>query len=148
MFTQSIKLLCYQLIKMLPHHTIIMLGHQLIKMFTVKTPKCLLIFFILFCAFQDIRAINGEAVHAAPRKTGMIVLGGGLPKHHICNANMMRNGADYAVFINTGQEFDGSDSGAQPDEAISWGKIHGSASPVKVCVWFIILGREGYKKFH
>ncbi|KAF5736871.1 putative deoxyhypusine synthase [Tripterygium wilfordii] len=81
---------------------------------------------------QDIRAINGEAVHASPRKTGMIILGGGLPKHHICNANMMRNGADYAVFINTAQEFDGSDSGARPDEAISWGKIRGSAKTVKV----------------
>ncbi|KAF5481900.1 hypothetical protein F2P56_002512 [Juglans regia] len=81
---------------------------------------------------QDIRAINGEAVHASPRKTGMIILGGGLPKHHICNANMMRNGADYAVFINTAQEFDGSDSGARPDEAVSWGKIRGSAKTVKV----------------
>ncbi|XP_051130977.1 deoxyhypusine synthase isoform X3 [Andrographis paniculata] len=81
---------------------------------------------------QDIRAMNGEAVHAAPRKTGMIILGGGLPKHHICNANMMRNGADFAVFINTAQEFDGSDSGARPDEAVSWGKIRGSAKTVKV----------------
>ncbi|CAN1268769.1 Deoxyhypusine synthase [Linum perenne] len=81
---------------------------------------------------QDIRAMNGEAVHAIPRKTGIIVLGGGLPKHHICNANMMRNGADYAVFVNTAQEFDGSDSGAQPDEAVSWGKIRGSAKTVKV----------------
>ncbi|CAN7120933.1 unnamed protein product [Brassica rapa subsp. narinosa] len=81
---------------------------------------------------QDIRSMNGEAVHATPRKTGMIILGGGLPKHHICNANMMRNGADYAVFINTGQEFDGSDSGARPDEAVSWGKIRGSAKTVKV----------------
>ncbi|KAI9192348.1 hypothetical protein LWI28_021516 [Acer negundo] len=81
---------------------------------------------------QDIRAMNGEAVHSSPRKTGMIILGGGLPKHHICNANMMRNGADYAVFINTGQEFDGSDSGARPDEAVSWGKIRGSAKTVKV----------------
>jgi len=80
----------------------------------------------------DIRAMNGEAVHAYPRKTGMIILGGGLPKHHICNANMMRNGADYAVFINTAQEFDGSDSGARPDEAVSWGKIRGSAKTVKV----------------
>ena len=62
----------------------------------------------------------------------IIVLGGGLPKHHICNANMFRNGADYAVYINTAQEFDGSDSGAQPDEAVSWGKIKGSAKPVKV----------------
>ncbi|XVE99874.1 hypothetical protein REPUB_Repub03eG0239300 [Reevesia pubescens] len=81
---------------------------------------------------QDIRAINSEAVHASPRKTGMIILGGGLPKHHICNANMMRNGADYAVYINTAQEFDGSDSGARPDEAVSWGKIRGSAKTVKV----------------
>ncbi|KAI3845195.1 hypothetical protein MKX03_024853 [Papaver bracteatum] len=81
---------------------------------------------------QDIRAMNGEAVHAKPRKTGMIILGGGIPKHHICNANMMRNGADYAVFINTAQEFDGSDSGARPDEAVSWGKIRGSAKTVKV----------------
>ncbi|KAF2916227.1 hypothetical protein DAI22_09g102400 [Oryza sativa Japonica Group] len=79
-----------------------------------------------------IRLMNGEAIHATPRKTGIIVLGGGLPKHHICNANMFRNGADFAVYINTAQEFDGSDSGAQPDEAVSWGKIKGSAKPVKV----------------
>ena len=44
-------------------------------------------------------------------------------KHHICNANLMRNGADYAVYINTASEFDGSDSGASCDEAVSWGKI-------------------------
>ncbi|CAA6660949.1 unnamed protein product [Spirodela intermedia] len=54
------------------------------------------------------------------------------PKHHICQANRMCNGADYAVYINTGQEFDGSDSGARPDEAISWGKIRGSTKPIKV----------------
>lgn len=83
--------------------------------------------------------MNGEAVHASPRKTGMIILGGGLPKHHICNANMMRNGADYAVFINTAQEFDGSDSGARPDEAVSWGKIRGSAKTVKVNLFSLSL---------
>ncbi|KAI3801189.1 hypothetical protein L1987_29293 [Smallanthus sonchifolius] len=81
---------------------------------------------------QDVKAMNNEAVQANPRKTGVIILGGGLPKHHICNANMMRNGADYAVFINTAQEFDGSDSGARPDEAVSWGKIRTSAKSVKV----------------
>ncbi|KAG9159628.1 hypothetical protein Leryth_013602 [Lithospermum erythrorhizon] len=81
---------------------------------------------------QDIRSMNSEAVHVGQRKTGIIVLGGGMPKHHICNANMMRNGADYAVFINTAQEFDGSDSGARPDEAVSWGKIRSSAKTVKV----------------
>ena len=45
---------------------------------------------------------------------------------------LQRNGADFSVFINTGNEFDGSDSGARPDEAISWGKIKASARPVKV----------------
>lgn len=45
---------------------------------------------------------------------------------------LQRNGADYAVFVNTGQEFDGSDSGARPDEAVSWGKIKTDAKPVKV----------------
>jgi len=53
-------------------------------------------------------------------------------KHHICNANLMRNGADFAFCLNTGQEFDGSDSGAHPDEAVSWGKIRSEAKPVKV----------------
>eukprot|EP00250_Pteridium_aquilinum_P007850 c17487_g1_i1 orf=18-695(-) len=81
---------------------------------------------------EDIVRMNSEAVYAYPRKTGIILLGGGLPKHHICNANMMRNGADFAVYINTAQEFDGSDSSAKPDEAISWGKIKPTAKAVKV----------------
>ena len=62
----------------------------------------------------------------------MIILGGALPKHHVCNANLMRNGADFAVFINTGSDYDGSDSGARPDEAVSWGKIRLTANPVKI----------------
>eukprot|EP00933_Yihiella_yeosuensis_P073397 TRINITY_DN82058_c0_g1_i1.p1 TRINITY_DN82058_c0_g1~~TRINITY_DN82058_c0_g1_i1.p1 ORF type:complete len:406 (+),score=90.85 TRINITY_DN82058_c0_g1_i1:159-1376(+) len=78
----------------------------------------------------DIRRINDEAVKA--RKTGVIVLGGGLVKHHCMNANLMRNGADYVVYVSTAQEFDGSDSGARPDEAVSWGKIRCDAKPVKV----------------
>ena len=44
----------------------------------------------------------------------------------------MRNGADFAVYISTAQEFDASDSGARPDEAVSWGKIKADAKPVKV----------------
>ncbi|KAJ3185898.1 hypothetical protein HK101_009754 [Irineochytrium annulatum] len=78
----------------------------------------------------DIRSINDQAVFA--KKTGIIILGGGVIKHHIANANLMRNGADFAVYINTGQEFDGSDSGARPDEAVSWGKIRVDAKPVKL----------------
>ncbi|KAJ2899430.1 uncharacterized protein MKZ38_003045 [Zalerion maritima] len=78
----------------------------------------------------DIRRLNTISVRAA--KAGMIILGGGLVKHHIANACLMRNGADYAVYINTAQEFDGSDAGARPDEAVSWGKIRGDAKTVKV----------------
>eukprot|EP00798_Chlamydomonas_sp_ICE-L_P021735 gene21735-28757_t len=94
---------------------------------------------------EDVRRINDFAMRATPRRTGMILLGGGVPKHHICNANLMRNGADFAVYLNTAQEFDGSDSGARPDEefdgsdsgarpdeAVSWGKIKVNAQPVKV----------------
>ncbi|KAI5122161.1 hypothetical protein M0805_007060 [Coniferiporia weirii] len=66
------------------------------------------------------------------RKAGMIILGGGVCKHQIANAMLIRNGADYSVYINTGQEFDGSDSGARPDEAVSWGKIRAGAESVKV----------------
>eukprot|EP00980_Cylindrotheca_fusiformis_P004467 scaffold953_cov141-Cylindrotheca_fusiformis.AAC.11 len=79
---------------------------------------------------EDIRKINDLAVRS--HATGQIILGGGLVKHHTCNANLMRNGADYSVFVNTGAEFDGSDSGASPDEAVSWGKIRITAEPVKV----------------
>ncbi|CCE62840.1 hypothetical protein TPHA_0D02020 [Tetrapisispora phaffii CBS 4417] len=78
----------------------------------------------------DIRKINSMSMEAS--RAGMIILGGGLIKHHIANACLMRNGADYAVYINTGQEFDGSDAGARPDEAVSWGKIKAEAKSVKV----------------
>jgi len=79
---------------------------------------------------QDIRDLNERARES--RKAGMIILGGGVCKHQIANAMLIRNGADYSVFINTGQEFDGSDSGARPDEAVSWGKIRAGAESVKV----------------
>jgi deoxyhypusine synthase len=70
---------------------------------------------------QDLKRLNDLALDA--KKTGLIILGAGLVKHHILNANMLRNGCDYAVYLNTAQEYDGSDAGARPDEAVSWGKI-------------------------
>ncbi|CAN0144932.1 unnamed protein product [Discosporangium mesarthrocarpum] len=86
--------------------------------------------FLLDISGESSTAINDIAVRSPC--TGMIIVGGGLVKHHTCNANLMRNGADFSVFINTGQEFDGSDSGARPDEAVSWGKIKLDATPVKL----------------
>jgi deoxyhypusine synthase len=64
--------------------------------------------------------------------TGIIILGAGVVKHTICNANMFREGAKYTVYINTAPEYDGSDSGAEPEEAKSWGKIQAGAETVKV----------------
>lgn len=79
---------------------------------------------------DDVRRINTMSVRA--KRAGMIILGGGVVKHHIANACLMRNGAESAVYINTAQEFDGSDAGARPDEAVSWGKIKAGADSVKV----------------
>lgn len=65
-------------------------------------------------------------------KSGLLILGGGVSKHFILNSQIFREGADYAVYINTAQEFDGCDSGARIDEAVSWGKIKPSAPNTKI----------------
>ncbi|CCW60490.1 unnamed protein product [Phytomonas sp. EM1] len=79
---------------------------------------------------RDLCRINRMGMFS--KCTGMILCGGGLVKHHIANANLMRNGADYAVVLSNSQEFDGSDAGARPDEAVSWGKIRIDGSSAKV----------------
>ena len=62
-----------------------------------------------------------EALEA--EKTGIISVGDGVPKHQAIMSNLFRGGTDYAVYISTGMEGDGSLSGAPPKEAVSWGKI-------------------------
>lgn len=79
---------------------------------------------------EDIKDLNDSSVGL--KKSGVIILGSGVVKHAILNANMFRNGADYAVYINNAQEFDGSDAGALPEEAISWGKLLPEVKSVKV----------------
>jgi len=66
------------------------------------------------------------------KKSGVLILGAGIVKHAILNAHLYRNGADYAVYINNAQEFDGSDAGALPEEAVSWGKLTPESKRVKV----------------
>jgi len=56
-------------------------------------------------------------------KTAGIILGGGIAKHHLIGAAILRNGLDYAVYLSTGTEGDGSLSGARPREAVSWNKL-------------------------
>lgn len=57
------------------------------------------------------------------KKSGAFMIGGGISKHHTLWWNQYRDGLDYAVYITTAQEFDGSLSGALVREAISWGKV-------------------------
>ena len=65
-------------------------------------------------------------------KVGGILLGGSVPKHAIMNAFMLRDGGDYTVYINTGYEGEGSNAGANPEEAKSWGKALPDENNVKV----------------
>lgn len=65
-------------------------------------------------------------------KMGIIALGGSVPKHLVANAGLFRDGCEYAVYVNTGLEMDGSNAGAPIDEAVSWGKIKANAQKIKV----------------
>ena len=61
------------------------------------------------------------------KKSGAIILGGGISKHHTIWWNQFKDGLNYAVYITTAQEWDGSLSGARLREAISWGKVNEKA---------------------
>jgi deoxyhypusine synthase len=56
-------------------------------------------------------------------KSGALIVGGGISKHHTIWWNQFKDGLDYVVYISTAVEWDGSLSGARPREAVSWGKI-------------------------
>ncbi len=66
------------------------------------------------------------------KKTGALLVGGGISKHHTLWWNQFRDGLDYAVYISTADEWDGSLSGARPREAVSWGKISQKARRVMI----------------
>ncbi len=66
------------------------------------------------------------------KKTGALMIGGGISKHHTIWWNQFRDGLDYAVYITTAVEWDGSLSGARIREAISWGKVREDAKYVTV----------------
>ena len=97
---------------------------------------------------EDIKQMNDSVFEN--KKTGAVILGSGVMKHQILNANMFKNGLDYAVYINNSQEFDGSDAGALPEEAVSWGKITSKAESVKVfgdaTILFPILVAESFAR--
>jgi deoxyhypusine synthase len=66
------------------------------------------------------------------KKSGALIVGGGISKHHTIWWSQFKDGLDYAVYITTAIEYDGSLSGAQTREAISWGKIKEKSDNVTI----------------
>lgn len=71
--------------------------------------------------FNDMKRLADRVFSAS--RLGAIVIGGGISKHHAIWWAQLREGLDYAVYVTTANEWDGSLSGARPKEAISWGKL-------------------------
>ena len=66
------------------------------------------------------------------KKSGALIVGGGISKHHTIWWNQFKDGLDYVVYVSTADEWDGSLSGARPREAISWGKVSAKAKRIMV----------------
>jgi deoxyhypusine synthase len=80
--------------------------------------------------FADEQELSGLVFRA--EASGALIIGGGISKHHVIWWNQFRGGLDYAVYMTTAAEYDGSLSGAQVREAISWGKVREDAWQVNV----------------
>jgi len=72
-----------------------------------------------------------ERVYEA-KKSGVIILGGGWPKHFALFANTFREGVDCAVQITMDRPEPGGLSGAPLEEAISWSKVRPKGDSVTV----------------
>ena len=83
-------------------------------------------------SLEDEHRLSEIMFNSSKKKMGAIIVGGGISKHHVIWWNQFRGGLDYAIYITTAQEFDGSLSGAQPREAVSWGKIKPKAKQVLI----------------
>ena len=66
------------------------------------------------------------------KKTGALMLGGGISKHHVLWWNQFKGGLDYVIYITTAPEYDGSLSGARIKEAVSWGKVKEEAKYITI----------------
>ena len=81
----------------------------------------------VYPTMEDVPAEVYEA-----KKVGIIILGGGVPKHFALFANTFREGVDLAVQITMDRPEPGGLSGASLEEAISWGKVKAEAKHVKI----------------
>jgi deoxyhypusine synthase len=81
----------------------------------------------LFADEQMLSEMTNDAEY-----TGAIIIGGGISKHHVIWWNQFRGGLDYCIYLTTAMEYDGSLSGAQIREAVSWGKVKPEAKKMTV----------------
>jgi len=79
---------------------------------------------------KDEQLLNDRVWEA--EKTGALIVGGGISKHHTIWWNQFKGGLDYAVYLTTAIEEDGSLSGARPREAVSWGQIKEDAEKILI----------------
>ena len=80
--------------------------------------------------FSDLTKLTDMIFDA--NKVGVIILGGGVPKHHILLASTLRGGVDTAIQITLDRPEGGGLSGAPLEEAISWSKIKSTDRIVNV----------------
>ena len=79
---------------------------------------------------SDVKILMDKVYEA--KKAGVIILGGGVPKHFALFANTFREGVDAAVQITMDRPEPGGLSGASLEEAISWGKVKPKGKAVTV----------------
>jgi len=92
-----------------------------------KTPQKTL----LVDAFKDLPELV-EFFKNSP-KSGMIVLGGGVPRNTVQSAALAsKKGMDYAIVITMDRAETGGLSGSTLEETVSWGKVKGKADKVMV----------------
>ncbi|RDE16483.1 MAG: deoxyhypusine synthase [Candidatus Thorarchaeota archaeon] len=90
-------------------------------MYTYSTMQPLSLDFV-----KDLR-ILGEMI-TATKRTGAIMLGGGLAKHFAMGSTILRGGLDMAIQITLDRPEGGSLSGAPIAEGISWQKVQTDAN--------------------
>ncbi len=95
-----------------------MLGFHL---YTYSTTKDLALDFV-----KDLRILGNMVTEQ--KKTGAIMLGGGLTKHFTMGSTILRGGLDMAIQITLDRPEGGSMGGAPLEEGVSWQKVQVGAN--------------------
>ena len=80
--------------------------------------------------FEDMKELIDLAWTS--KKSGVLYVGGGVPKNFIQQSLQFSKGADYGIQISTDRAEPGGSSGAPLKEGISWGKMNEKATFVDV----------------